>query len=934
MKFLKNILILFMAIVFHSGICATSDVLGDSNLKLKKLPNGLTIAVYKNSEPPNRCSMRLLVKSGSLFENEDERGLAHFIEHMAFNGTKHFPSGAMTEYFQRLGMAFGSDTNAHTSFVETVYKLELPEVTEKIIDESILLLRDYASEMLFEQSFIDSERSVILAEMNARDDANYRKAVQEIDFIFRGTKFAERMPIGTENVVKNANKTTFEKFYRENYRPDNMVLIVVGDVDADEIFSVVKKHFEDFKAKDCPARKANLGLLEGKNGGIGGDELSIDIDATSVPNLTNSTASLSFVKAVDMPLDSIECRTMSDRLNLLAYVLNARFQRIADTPNSSINSGSSAFYDFCAKMFVFSVSCDAPIGKYRVASEEVFRQVLSIDTITDAEVENAKKKIFDILQTAINGKTTRKNRALAGEITSAFSDGMTFVSPEEDMRLTKIAYANCGAKELIELFKKIADSSKISLFISDTKVSDNDSLQSEMKLDYKTAIKSKYSSDKFAVSNLIFAKFAGKPKIISRKKIEKLGITQLKFSNGVAVNIKSTDYTKDEVIVNACIGNGVLSIPLKNPEFFMAPAAISLGGTEFQSAAEINAAINLLKMNVSTKMTGSCISIMGTSNSRDAETMIRYIATMISASGFREDSIENLRNLAEGFYRNIDSDPASKVNFLTTELVESGVAKIPGRFEDFKKHSMCDFAKWLKPILEKSYLEVSIIGDFDVDTVVEIVSSSFGSMPQRDAELAKSANEIVLKKSGTLLQNTYRATTEPRSLACVAWNTSFGKDMRKMRIATILSAILDDVLRKDVREGEGNVYSPFAFYNNVAWLNYFGYTAAASFVEPAYNQKLLKTLADCGEKLRKDITDDEFKRAKVPIIKSLKTAERNNRYWLLRVMSQSQADPIMIDMALNRIEYYNAVSLEDVREMAKEIFANAPVSISVMPEKK
>ena len=924
-----------MVVVSNVMANTNSGFVRDENLKIETLANGLTVAVYKNVEPPKRCTMRLLVKSGSLFENDNERGLAHFIEHMAFNGTKHFPSGAMTEYFQRLGMAFGSDTNAHTSFTETVYKLELPEVSEKILDESLLLLRDYADGMLFEQSFIDSERSVIVAEMNARDDANYRKIVKEIASGFEGTKFADRMPIGIADVVKKANKADFEKFYRENYRPDNMVLVVVGDINEAEIFNLAKKHFDDFKAPNAEDRKADVGELTGKNGGIGGEKLSIKVDAMGVPNLTNSTASMSFVRPVVKSLDSVESRAESDKLNLLGYILNARFQRIADTPNSPINSGTSAFYDFCSKVLVFSVSCDAPLGKYADATEELFRQVLSIDTITDAELENAKKKIFDILQTAINGKSTRKNRALAGEITSAFSDGLTFISPEEDMRLTQNAYKNCNAKELIELFKKVVQESKVSLFVSDANVEKTPEFEAEVNKAYTTAYNSKYSADKFAVSKLVFAEYKNVPEIVYRKKIDKLGITQIKFANGVALNIKPTKFTKDEVLVNVCIGNGMLSVPEKSPEFYTAIPAMVLGGTEFQSSAEINAAINLLKMTVRVKMTGGCISVLGSSNSRDSQTMLRYIATMISSAGFRNDAIENLRNVAEAFYRNVETDPASKLKFLTSDILTStNIAKIPGNFENFKKYSMADFASWLKPILQNDYLEISIVGDFEVEEIIDVVAKSFGAMPKRADALPKLTEKIEMKKSGTVLKQTYQATTEPRSLACVVWNTSFGKDMRKMRTATILSAILDDVLRKDVREGEGNVYSPFAFYSNAPWLDYFGFTSAASFVEPTYNKQLLQTLAECGKKLQKQITQDEFERAKIPIVKSLKTAERNNKYWLISVMSQSQAEPIMIDMALNRIEYYNGVSLDDVREMAKEIFADAPVSISVMPEKK
>ncbi len=931
MKIFKKIISLFMAVSLMTTLLASENVERDTNLQTRVLPNGFTVAVYKNSEPPKRCSMRLLVKTGSLFELENERGLAHFIEHMAFNGTKHFPSGEMTEYFQRLGMAFGSDTNAHTSFTETVYKLELPEVSPKILDESLLLLRDYADAMTFEKKFIDSERSVILAEMNARDDANYRKAVREISLIFEGTKLAERMPIGIEKVVKNADSKTFFDFYRQTYRPDNMVLVVVGDVDGEEIFKLAQQHFESFKQPEAPIRKLDFGKFEGAVGTLFQADSKIKIEAMGVPNLTNSTASLSMVRPVSIDLDSVEARAESDRLNLLCYVLNARMQRIVDTPDAPITAGSAAFYDYCAKALVLSISCDAPVGKHSDAVEELYRQIFSVDSITDVEVENAKKKIFDILQTSINSKSTRKNRALASEITSSFSDGVTFVSPETDMELTRKAFENYGAKELIALFKKVESQSVISLFVTDVKVSKKRAVDVAQKAREK-ARSSTYSSDKFAVSDIIFEKFSAPSKIISNKKIERVGITQIKFQNGVAFNFKKTDYSKDEVLVNISIGNGVLSVPMYRPEYINAVPALILGGTKFQTASEINAAINMLKMSVSARMSGGSLSINGSSNVRDSKKLIQYIATIVSSAGFRDDAIENLRNYVEVAYKNYGSDPSSCLKNLAVELLDKGVAKVPGSFENFKRYSMKDFAIWLRPILRNDYLEISIVGDFDEAEMLKLVSETFGAMPARQSSWQGASEKLIVYPYGTKIGKTYNSAGEPRSLACVNWALNIGKDTKKMRVATVLSAILDDVLRKDIRENEGDVYSPFAFYSTADWADFLSSISAASFIAPQGNEKLANTLAECGRKLANTISEDEFERAKIPIVKSLKVAERNNRYWLFSVMAKSQAYPVLIEMALNRAETYKNVSINDVREMAREVFIQAPIYISVMPK--
>lgn len=236
----------------------------DKNLEVETLPNGMTVAVFKNAEPPNRVSMRLLVKRGSAYETEGERGIAHFVEHMAFNGTKHFPSGDMVEYFQRLGMAFGADTNAHTGFSETVYKIDMPEVSKKLVDDGLTLLRDYCDSVMFEPKSIESERGVIIAEKDSRDTQDYRKAVKEIAHTFKGSIFAERMPIGIEGVINSVKQPDFKKFYAANYRPENTVLVVVGDIDPREIFAAAKRIFADFKANPRRARPRG-GLRQTRN---------------------------------------------------------------------------------------------------------------------------------------------------------------------------------------------------------------------------------------------------------------------------------------------------------------------------------------------------------------------------------------------------------------------------------------------------------------------------------------------------------------------------------------------------------------------------------------------------------------------------------------------------------------------------------------------
>ena len=220
-----------------------SDLKPDSRIVWGVLDNGLRYAIMPHDEPPDRVSLRLLVQAGSLMEADDQRGLAHFIEHMAFNGTKHFEAEEMVKYFQRLGMDFGADTNAHTSYNETVYKIELPSSDGDLLNDGLKLLRDYADGMLMAQEELDKERGVILAEKRARDSVEFRTFKAAMSFLMPESLLPRRHPIGIEAVIENAPREAFLRYYRDWYRPDRMVLVAVGAVEPQSLAPLLERHF-------------------------------------------------------------------------------------------------------------------------------------------------------------------------------------------------------------------------------------------------------------------------------------------------------------------------------------------------------------------------------------------------------------------------------------------------------------------------------------------------------------------------------------------------------------------------------------------------------------------------------------------------------------------------------------------------------------------
>lgn len=935
---MRKALIAFMAISSQSLFASEAQLSPDPKLVQEILPNGVTVAVFPNSEPPQRVSMRLLVRRGSSCETESERGLAHFIEHMAFNGTKNFPAGDMVEYFQRLGMAFGADTNAHTSFDETVYKIDMPEVSEKLLRDGITLLRDYSDGMIFEKSAIESERGVIIAEKNSRDSQGYRRSIAEFSHVFAGTSYAQRLPIGVESVILGASRDDFLKFYAANYRPENTVVVIVGDVDAESVMKMAREIFADFSPNPAEPNRERAEISLEKNTSrfdFSKDCLETKILYHSATNLPNSYASLNLAKVLDGKIarDGIEHRNFYYKMRVISDALNARMIKIATSPESKTSSGSAYFYFLSEGIVNFGISADSTVGGCSEALKECYRQLFSFKNLSDLEIEKAKKKLFTEIEDEIESAPTRKNQQLANMITSCYSDGEIFTSPESDLQTARSALQGFDAASALEMFKEFFSESHLKVFFSDLENLEasaaeklNDSAKGE-------AFANIYAGEMFAAKDLEFSKFGKEGKIAFKKNIEDLQILQVEFENGVRLNLKKTDFAQDEIITRISFGNGVMNLPVGRPEFYFAISALELGGTKYQNISEIQSAKFGRKLGLQSSVSGNSFCISNTTTKRDFPDMLRYACTLIKEPAFRPEAISMLRKQMERAYLSLKTNPSAEVSFVPYRLLKSDISKIPGTFEDFQKIEMEEISEWLLPILKSSYMEISVAGDIDIDETLKIFAQTFGSLPARAERKYDAICDIALCDAASKIALTYVSDGEPRSVALKIWLSCDKLDLKKMRTATLLGEVLDDVLRKQIREKEGKVYSPFAYNSSSDWIRDFGLLTALTFVSPEFNGEILQKLEQAGESLLNGVGEDEFLRAKEPILKQVEASMRKNIYWCSVVMDLSQMRPVNVELARTILSGYKEVSLEDLNLYAKEIFAKSPYTVSIMPDK-
>ena len=438
-----------------------SDIPGDSAVTWGLLDNGLRYAVLPNSEPPNRVSLRLYVDAGSLMEADNQQGLAHFLEHMAFNGTKNFPPGEMVEYFQRLGMGFGNHTNAHTSFNETVYKLELPTAKPEMLDEGVKLLRDYADGMLLLPDEIDDERGVILSEKRSRDSVSWRTFLEQMKFAFPENLVSKRMPIGTEEVIKEAGRERFVDFYENWYTPNRMVVIAVGDIEVEPTIDVIEKYFADMPARE-KRQAPEMGTVSSRGFGTH-YHFEEEAGETSV--------SIEALKPRVNPPDNSERRTEDLKRMLASHMVDRRLDRIAKQEDAPFSSASMSAGDFYDLGFALYSSIDADCkpenwDKSLALIEQELRRALEYG-FTEAEFAEVKANTIRMYEEAAKQMGTRKSQNLANQIARRIGSRRIFTNPAEDLPRVKATLESLDAKACQEELKKLWDTaSETLIFVS------------------------------------------------------------------------------------------------------------------------------------------------------------------------------------------------------------------------------------------------------------------------------------------------------------------------------------------------------------------------------------------------------------------------------------------------------------------------------------
>ena len=913
-----------------------SDLSPDPGLIFGKLDNGFRYVLLENRKPKNRVSMHLNVQAGSLHESDDQQGLAHFLEHMLFNGSTHFEPGELVKYFQSIGMEFGPDANARTGFDSTVYDIILPAGDRQSLSTGLLVMGDYAEGALLLDSEIERERNVILAEKRDRDSAAYRTFVSSMRFQFPEARLSGRFPIGIEEVLKTAGRKPLKNYYDTWYRPETMILVMVGDFDAGVAVPLIRERFAGLAPRAPPGQDPPIGEI---------NHQGIRTFFHSEKEAGNTEVSIGVLRKVPRQHDSLALqrqalikrmadRIVTDRLNTLV--------RRSDTPLTRASIGSGIFLH---QIEYASISADCSPENWEASLssiEQVLRRAI-LHGFTLTELDRVKKDFLAELDAAVATASTRDSSALARSIIAVLNQGRVFQSPQQEKDLFAPLIRDLTPKAVSDQFRKTWEPEHRLVMVTGNATTTGGDEKPEERIAAVFKKSLQVAVDPPVERKPVTFPYLPEPetggKVAKQEVVPDLGITRIEFENGVHLNIKKTDFEADQVLVNLAFGKGRSMQSLQSPGLSdLTPVVIDESGLGSMDKDELDRAMAGKKTRVHLHIGEDRFVFRGRTLSQEVPLLFQLLYAHLVDPGFRENafalSMERMGQRRQQLSRSIDG----AVKLYGERFLAGGDSRfgLPS-FEQFQQLTLDQVRAWIAGPLEQGHLEISVVGAVDESEVIALASRYFGSIPERRGFKApKDCGGGPVFPTGRSLEVKVE-TTIPKGLVIVAYPTDDFWDIHRTRRLSVLASIFSDRLRVFIREKLGAAYSPYAYNRSSRAYSGYGVFQAVVHVDPGQTERIEAEVKQIGEDLAgHGVTPGELRRAIEPMLTGIRDMRRTNGYWLDSVLTGSSKHPQQLDWSRTVMEDYASITKEEVSSAARKHLTpvKAATFIAVPQEKE
>ena len=904
-----------------------SDLKPDPAVHFGTLPNGLRYAVRPNAEPKGRASLRLLVLAGSLQETDDQRGLAHFLEHMAFNGSEHYAPGTLVEFLQRMGMSFGADTNASTSFNRTLYLLELPKADDATLGEGFRVLGDYAGGLLLKPDEIEKERGIILSEKRDRDSIDYRTQVAQYEFALGTTRLPSRMPIGVPEVIEKAQRERFADFWNAWYRPEKMAVIAVGDFHPATVEKMIAAAFSNLAPRGPERPDPSLGAVASFEGVRAQFHPEVEAPATTIE--------IGVLTPYRYEPDTAAWRVARLPRQLALAMLNRRFSVLAkkeSAPFTEADASVGEVFDFFRESDL-DITCKPEQWPAALAvGEQELRRALE-HGFTAAELKEAAANLANALEQAAKTAATRHHGSLANGLVGTLVDRRVFTAPADELALLKPALDKITPADCVAALREAyAAKGRYLLVAGNAKIPGDAAAALTAAYNASCAVPvAAPAADTDTAWG--YTDFGAPGKIVHREHVDDLDITLVTFANGVRLNLKKTDFEANRIRVLARVGRGsATQPPAQRGLNVIAGQTFVPGGLGKHSQDDLRRILAGKNVGVSFGSPSDAFTLSGSTTKDDLALELQLLTARLTDPGYRPESLRQLRKGIEEAYLSFAHTFDGPLNLDIANLLASGDPRygLPGK-EEMMAHTLDEARAWLTPELSTGSIDLGIVGDLDIDATIDAAAKTLGALPARGTATLPDDLKKVSFPAQPFAKDYRIETAIPRGLVRVYWPTTDGLEATRSRRLSLLASIVSDRLRVKIREELGAAYSPDAFSFASDTFPGYGYITAHVEIDPATAAKVRDLIITIGDDLAKNgVTEDELTRAREPMLTNLKQSLRDNAYWISSVVVRAQSKPEVLEWCRNRLADITSISTAELSTLAKTYLAGDRASRAII----
>ena len=895
----------------------------DKNVRIGQLDNGLTYYIRHNKLPENRAEFYIAQKVGSILEEPQQRGLAHFLEHMAFNGTKNFPGDdkglGVIPWCETVGIKFGTNLNAYTSIDETVYNISNAPIDRTgVLDSCLLILHDWSNYILLKDDEIDKERGVIREEWRSRNSGTLRVYTDLLPTIYQGDKYADCMPIGSIDVINNFPYKDIRDYYHKWYRPDLQGIVIVGDIDVDTVEAKLKAVFADVQKPVNPAERTYYPVTDNKEPivAIGTDK---EVDDPSIEIYFKQDAT------PDSEKNNVGYLASQYMTSMISSMLNARLSELVQSANPPFTRASSYYSDFFVAKTkeAFALSASSKADGIETALKTLLQETERARRFgfTESEYARARANYLQSLESAYNEREKTKHGSYVREYVQNFLNGEPIPGIEAEYAMMNQLAPNIPLQAMNMVMQQLVpDSNQVVIIAGPAK----EGLKYPTKEEVINLLKGMKDLDLQAyvdkVSDEPLMKEAPKGgKIISEKEGDIYGSTKLVLSNGVTVYVKKTDFKADEIRMKGTSLGGKSIFPDKDAlNFAVMDNVIAVGGLGNFSQVDLTKVLAGKKVSVNAGLGATTENVFGTCSPKDFETMMQLTYLTFTAPRKDAEAFESFKNRMKAQLESAQANPLSSINDSLQKAMYNNHPRVVMMKPEMV--DQIDYDRILEMYNDRfkdaSDFTFYFVGNIDLETAKPLIAEYLGALPAINRKETFKDTKMSIRKG--VYKNEYAKEQQtPTATIVFLYSGKAPYTLKNDILLSFATQVLDMVYTEEVREKEGGTYGVNCFGDLQKYPKEQLLLQIVFQTDPAKKDKLAGIVVDELKKLAAEGPSDvHLQKVKEYMLKKYADNQKENGYWMNNLNDYFYYG---MDMTEGYTDIVNSITAKDIQKFVSDL---------------